>query len=77
MNKRLCDFIMLILKKDAKLVNEQEYDERKSLESYNIILDDINLEERESKFERTESVLRNSRMERKSMLVPSGSKPSI
>jgi hypothetical protein len=68
---------MLILKKDAKLVNEQEYDERKSLESYNIILDDINLEERESKFERTESVLRNSRMERKSMLVPSGSKPSI
>lgn len=68
---------MIMLKKDANVVTEQEYDDRKSLESYNIILDDINLEERESKFERTESALRNSRMERKSMLVPSGSKANL
>lgn len=43
MNKRLCEFIVIMLKKEANIVTEQEYDEKKSLESFNIILDDINL----------------------------------
>lgn len=40
------------------------------MESYNVVLDDINLEERDSKFERTESLLRNSKLEKRSSLNP-------
>ena len=50
MTKLLCQFILYILQRDADIINEQEFDEHKSLESYNVVLDDINLEERESKF---------------------------
>lgn len=70
MNNLLCQFIVYNLEKEADIINEQEYDEKKSMESYNVILDDINLE-RDSKFERTESMMRNSRVDKRSVLVPS------
>lgn len=70
MNTLLCQFIVYLLEKEAEVINEQEYDEHKSLESYNIVLDDINLEERDSKFERTESLLRNSKLEKRASLNP-------
>ena len=50
MNKLLCQFIVYLLEREADIINEMEYDDHKSLESYNVVLDDINLEERESKF---------------------------
>ena len=53
MNKLLSQFIVYLLEKEADVINEQEYDEQKSLENYNIVLDDINVDERDSKFERT------------------------
>lgn len=65
----LCQFIVYNLEKEADIINEQEYDEKKSMESYNIMLDDINFDDRDSKFERTESNLRNSKLEKKSILV--------
>ena len=70
MNKLLCQFIVYLLEKEADIINEQEIDDHKSLESYNVVLDDINLEERDSKFERTESLLRNSKLEKRSSLNP-------
>lgn len=68
MNRLLCQFIVYVLQKEADIINEQEYDEHKSLESFNIVLEDVNLEERESKFERTESLLRNSKIEKRGSL---------
>ena len=65
MNKLLSQFIVYLLEKEADVINEQEYDEQKSLENYNIVLDDINVDERESKFERTESLLRLSKVEKR------------
>jgi hypothetical protein len=71
MNKLLCQFIVYLLEKEADVINEQEYDEQKSLENYNIVLDDINVDERESKFERTESMLRLSKVEKRTSMNPS------
>jgi hypothetical protein len=39
------------------------------MDSYNIVLDDINVEDRDSKFERTESMLRLSKMEKRSSSI--------
>ena len=72
MNKLLCQFIVYLLEKEADIINEQEIDDHKSLESYNVVLDDINLEERDSKFERTESLLRNSKLEKRGSLNTAG-----
>lgn len=43
---------------------EPENSENKSLDSCNIVIDDINIEERDSKFEPGRDSLRNSRVDR-------------
>lgn len=62
MNTELSRFIVQFLEKEADIIIEPEFDENKSLDSCNIVVDDINLEERESKFDKTESLMRNSKL---------------
>lgn len=76
MNKLLSQFIVYMLQKEADVIQEQEQDEKgKSMDSFNIVLDQINLEERDSRFDKTESIMRASRLEKRSSLIPTKDKP--
>jgi hypothetical protein len=73
MNTELTRFIVNTFEKEADILIEPQNDDSKSIESFNVAIDDINIDELDSRFDRGESTLRNSRLEkqRSSLQFPS------
>lgn len=65
MNTELTKFIVNTFEKEADILIEAENSESKSVDSCNIVIDEINLEDRDSKLETGRDSLRNSRLDRK------------
>jgi len=61
MNQELSKFIVNTLEREADVIIEMEDDESKSIDSCNIVIEELAADERDSNFVKTDN-LRNSRL---------------